>query len=443
MRRTTVIAATTICLVAGGCHDKKVPEPAPEKKTEAPPPAKQAAMVETPPPEKQAEPPVVTTEMKSIKRDGMVLEPRLTWTGTHFAIVWPEVPEEIAAASDEYLGLISLEDVETFEILLLLVDGRTAEASEPVALEGAGSGPKALDGPSLSWPAWHEDSLALAWCLWNSGAATGVPVRYVLGRWKSDGTPVAEPLVMAKGHVHQGELGLAHVRLVEAGGALAAFWPVETTPKDAGCTNEHGISDGVAEARVLEDGSVDMSYACADVLAGHDAFRFGDGTCVITHNEHIGYHTWITCGSNDYYESTNPYDHHLAVSGGVAVWYDELDEEFEIKGRCLDIFRPDDKDVICARFKSMRLAWSDEGLAVEILTKDGQTHALPLAPGDHVPKKLLRRALAKKVPFEDAVWSGHSIGLAWGKGRQLRYMVLGPDALEGASTSAGTTLTDR
>jgi hypothetical protein len=187
----------------------------------------------------------------------------------------------------------------------------------------------------------------------------------------------------------------------------------------------------MAEAVVEPDGSFTIEYACGDVITGYDVHPFGDSTCLVLHNEHIGYHTWVMCpaGSGEYYESVNPFDHDLAVSGGLAVWYDELDEEFELKGRCLDVFRPDDKAIVCARFKSMRLAWSDAGLAVEILTKDGQTHALALAPGDHVPEKLLRRALAKKVPFEDAVWSGHSIGLAWSKGRQLRYVVLGPDGL--------------
>jgi hypothetical protein len=219
------------------------------------------------------------------------------------------------------------------------------------------------------------------------------------------------------------------VRLVEAGGELAAVWTVETTPKEAGCTNEHGISDGVAVASVQADGSVDMAYACGDVLTGYDAFRLGEGICVVTHNEHIGDHTWMPCVGAEYYSAVNPYSRHLAVSGGLAVWYDELDEEFELRGHCLDVFRPDDKNVICARFKSMELVWDDAGLAVEILTKDGEMHAMQLAPGDHVPAKLLRRVLAKKVPFEDAVWSGHSIGLAWAKGRQVRYKVVGPDGL--------------
>ncbi len=430
------MAAAAICLIAGGCRGKKVPEPTPGKKVEAPAP--QAGKPAPAEPAEKAEPAVETSQMQTIKRDGPVLEPRLAWTGTHFAVVWVEVPpggneaiHGILETHPEMPDAISLNALDAFTMHLVLVDGRTAGAGEPVSLEGAGGGPKALSGPALSLPAWQDGALALAWSLWNEEAKTGVPARYVLGRWRPDGSPVSEPIILSKNQVHHAFIDWAPVLLHAVGPDLSVSWAVESTPVEAGCKGEHGIQDGVAEAMVEPDGSFTTVHACGDVITGYGVHPSGDETCLVLHNEHIGYHTWVMCpgGSGEYYESTNPYDHHLAVSGGLAVWYDELDEGFELKGRCLDIFRPDGDTVECARFKSMRLAWNDEGLAVEILTKDGATHALPLAPGDHVPEKLLRRALVQKVPFEDAVWSGHSIGLAWTKGRQLRFKVLGPDAL--------------
>jgi hypothetical protein len=445
MRRTTAIAAALL-LLASGCRDKTPPPaPAAEKETEAHAP--QPATTGPVPPEEEAGPAVATSDVQAIKRDGPVLEPRLAWTGTHFAVVWVQVPiggnEAIHGILETHPGMpgaISLRALDSFTMHLVLVDGGTATAGEPVALAGAGGGPKALSGPALSMPAWQDGTLALAWSLWNEEAKTGLPARYVLGRWKPDGTPVSDPIILSKDQVHHTYIDWAPVLLNAVGSDLSVSWAVERTPAEADCKDMHGIQDGIAGAIVEPDGSFTIEYACGDVIHGYDVQTFGDSTCLVLHNEHIGYHTWVMCpgGSGEYYESVNPYDRHLAVSGGLAVWYDELDEEFELKGRCLDIFRPDDKAIVCARFKSMRLAWNEEGLAVEILTKDGQTHALPLSPGDHVPAKLLRRALEKKVPFVDAVWSGHSIGLAWSKGRQLRYEIVGPDGLKSGEPPPST-----
>jgi hypothetical protein len=167
-------------------------------------------------------------------------------------------------------------------------------------------------------------------------------------------------------------------------------------------------------------------------MEGFDAYRFGGGTCSIQHDAHIASETWVGCtsgGDGEYFEYKNPYQKHLATGGGLAVWSDQY-KKGELVGHCLDIYRPDREKITCARYKGMRLSWEDAGLGVEILTKDGKKYHLPLAPGDRVPPKLLRPELTKKVPFEDAMWSGYSIGLVWTQGKQVKVKLVGKDGLE-------------
>jgi hypothetical protein len=370
----------------------------------------------------------------------------MVWTGSRFGVVWMEAEEP----GDELPWLVEWDREFTMH-LLVLPDGPDAKA-EAVVLEGAGSGPKKLEGPFISNPVWAHGSLALAWVLWNEETGYLPPARYVVGMWRQDGTPVFEPRVVKKERIHNASntffVPLATLSAAQEG-LLLAFLS-DAPAKKTGCRFEHGSADTIEIIAIGPDGAAgEARFVCGDVIIGYAVHRFGNGLLTVSHNEHIGDHTWISClprskgCHGEYYSAVNPFDRMVVTGAAAALWYDELDDEYELVGHCLDVLVAEGEDagpaVTCARFKSQSLVWDDAGLSIELAAKDGAIYRLPFLPGDHVPAQLLRKSLAKKVGVGDAVWSGSSIGVTWAKGRKLSYGVLGTDALKpgGPPASAG------
>jgi hypothetical protein len=204
-----------------------------------------------------------------------------------------------------------------------------------------------------------------------------------------------------------------------------------------------GDMDSVAVATLSKDGTHVVGYECADVMTGFDVHLFGQGMVVRTDNEHVGYHTWLDCiqGASchgSYYESTNPMREILVTRSALAVYYDELGDDFGTVGHCVDVIRAstDAKNVECARPRSRRLEWGDDGPAMVIESKSGDIHLLPFVAGESLPVDMLVRALAKKIPVGQAVWTGSTIAAIWSSGKSLKVKMVGRgDLSPGASST--------
>ena len=433
MRHAPTLLA--ISLACAACSPKKA-APADSGSVDAArsEPAPTPAAVDAPVPP----PPAFTSRPAStVAGRKMPYAPRLAWTGTAFALLWAEVetsdepPDD--PSTDEY-EVMDLYALDTFEIRFALVDPASGVISQPVTLEGAGSGPKALAGPVFSMPAWFEGTVALGWVLWNDTVETGRPARYIMGRWRPDGTAVGKPVIAAKDPMHHMYYDVPDLHLVAIGPTLYLAWASET--RKSGCRCDCGDLDSVAVASMDAAGSVGVEYVCADVMSGLDVGRFGGSLVVIMHNEHVGYHTWIHCIPasdgcyGEYWESTNPLTRMIATGSGFAVWYDTLDEEtFEVAGHCLDIAVAGGTNVECARYGKHRLEWGAGGLGLTFETKDGESITLPFVPGDHVSPGLVRKALVDRAPVLDAVLGDGSLAIAWAKGDGIAVRVIGPDGL--------------
>ena len=120
---------------------------------------------------------------------------------------------------------------------------------------------------------------------------------------------------------------------------------------------------------------------------------------------------------------------------GVAVWYTILaskDGEMKHDKKCMDILAGK-KKLDCLPYKGKHLRWTDEGLFWEMETKSGDKHTLAYSAGEHLPPKAVRQILVNKVAIMDAVWTGHSIGIAAITNNTIRYSVVESDGVVGGT----------
>lgn len=402
------------------------------------------AAVPPPSTEKFLEVSIPESVVEKSKRAG-VLQPVVVWTGSDYLVLWLETDADLALWDEppnlgidrpDWAWALSLQD--KIEIRAAAVDPDTGAVTHVVRLEGdIGRGPAGLTGPAFAPPVWHEGKIVLAWSMCNETTGGNMPCRHVVGLWNRDGSPAAGPAIAGKSRIPGLILDPA-LALVSTDEGLFLAWPA-TGDTDSGCRYEHGTPDSVRLVRIAPDAAAaGDEYLCGEVLNGFNLFRFGPGLLHVLHDEHIGNHSLLGCkpeasGCGDmFYESTNPLRAMLVTGGGYAVWYDELNEEFEVKRRCVDIVYANVKEgegsrVSCAGIKSKALAWSEQGLVVALETKAGERHELPLAPGDRVPPDLLKKAVKGAKPH-DAVWSGTSLGMARLQGKSIKFQVLGRDA---------------
>jgi hypothetical protein len=377
-----------------------------------------------------------TVDTLSTKGKLKAVDPQILWTGSKYVVVWVEVgewePKSHAIVAN--VNTWDMTDYEEFRVNLLVVGAD----SGPVILEGAGEGPKKLVGPLFSNPAWHHDAVVLAWTLWNEDPDPPYPARYVVGLWREDGTVAAEPQIASKEKLHESSYiydEAPDTWLVSTPSALYYAVPAGSWNKKSGCKGVHGATDSLELFVIGPEGEVlDTRFECADVMGAYHISRFGDGLMSLIFNHHVGEHGYLIfdmLGKHDlsqHWIGENPVKDLLMTGGGAAVWYDEMKTYGQVSGHCVRIEVADGveggPETKCARPKSRKLVWNDDGLFIEITAKDGKAYRIPYLPGDRIHPKLLRKELVEKVPFTSAVFGGNSIGLAWSKGKKVTYRVI-------------------
>jgi len=354
---------------------------------------------------------------------------RILWTGSQYAVVWFD-----AGTGDPW----NVVDVDDFEVRMMMIGD---DESEPVVLEGAGEGPKKLSGPLIGDIVWHRDTLVLTWIMWNEEVDPPYPARFVIGMWRADGTPVVHPRIVNKEKLHSTMLAYnigPSSDLVSTGSALYLVLPSERGPNVTGCKSDY--HDGTDSLELFEIGSagevVETRYVCGNVMHGYRVKRFGDGLMAVIHNRHVSDHYDVifnALGKHDitrHTEHENPLVDSIFTGGGAALWWDEMQEDDyeKAKGHCVRIEIADGMEggpeAKCARPRSKKLVWNDDGLFLQITAKNGTIHSVPYLPGTKVDWDLLKKALVKKVPLASAVYGGESIGLAWSKGAKVEYRVI-------------------
>jgi hypothetical protein len=386
---------------------------------------------------------VEESEVQTVKVSRKIFRPSLVWTGTGLMAVWYEVmpPVDSPNKLDPGLGALDLSGMESFEVLTATVDATSAAIGEPVKLDGAGSGPKKLEGPIVTEPAWFDETLALGWSLYNDKVEGAPAARFVVGRWKPDGTTVGEPVVLAKDRYHHmavfSEVEGLKLPFFATTSGLHLAWASNKPASITGCRDHCGDMDSVAMATLLKDGTHDVGYVCGDAMNNFDVHRFGQGLLVRTDNEHVGDHTWLSgvkgasCHA-EYYWSSDQIKKIIVTGSGAAVYYDQTGGEYlpdlgyKTVGHCVDILYAavDEKDVECARPRSRKMMWTDAGLALVIESKSGKLYTLPFAPGEFLPVGMLRRALVMKHPIKQAVWTGSTIAAIWSSGNSLKAKII-------------------